>query len=612
MVGKNVWTLRFVGWAAGLLLGSLLSACGGGASETVAANSKQSPVDPAAATQVANYGTPQDAASVAKTVERLNLFFSEQRAAQQALSESAQGTSSTTASPTAVKSGVSPKVAPLSTQMPTHRFFNTRTGVHFYTASAEERDSIASQFPYFQQEGAAFYTHSAPANGLHAVYRFYNRVTGTHFYTVSNAERDAVLARLADVFTLEGVAWYARTEPAAGWQALYRFFNKRTGTHFYTASFEEQQSLLGNAEYSFEGKGYYVKGEPTSAPTDWQPPDGATPAIGNYAYFQSEDGDWVGQGRTYLYTPKDALFLVNSINGVLQMRVEGYEPWSAFLSVATKVTDWKVGLYTDVSRTSLFEGRDRVLDVDSQGRGCNNTSGWIALDQVAHDAQGELASFELRFEQQCELGRTALRGKIRWSKSDLLQPDGPVNPIPPTLWQPDVALIAVNGNMVYSESNVAWAGGAISPTQLKAIYTPDNTSSFSFTSRVTEPSTYGSNFFAGRAAAFGVSVSGLDGGVVWGDISAMSSIPRLQVGYYGNVALREFPNMALGAIRWTHVLGGIGDTTCWGNTKGWFAIDDVAYLGDELTRISARFEQTCHHWDGSDRTVRGQVRWAAP
>ena len=61
-----------------------------------------------------------------------------------------------------------------------YRFFNTQAGVHFYTASEMERDSILGNSPQFDLEGASF--TSAPASdnltGVAPVYRFLNTDTG--------------------------------------------------------------------------------------------------------------------------------------------------------------------------------------------------------------------------------------------------------------------------------------------------------------------------------------------------------------------------------------------------------------------------------------------------
>ena len=50
-----------------------------------------------------------------------------------------------------------PSIALGQTSIPIYRFYNVRTGCHFYTASAEERDMVIATWPgIFTYEGEAF------------------------------------------------------------------------------------------------------------------------------------------------------------------------------------------------------------------------------------------------------------------------------------------------------------------------------------------------------------------------------------------------------------------------------------------------------------------------
>lgn len=139
-----------------------------------------------------------------------------------------------------------------------YRFYNTRTGAHFYTVSTAERDSIKATLPYYTYEGAAYEVYGQAATGLSPVYRFFNRNTGTHLYTISETEKAAILASYP-FFSLDGVAFYASTTQQSGMRPVYRFYQTIGGFHFYTASETEKTSLLaaGNG-YSLDGPAYYI------------------------------------------------------------------------------------------------------------------------------------------------------------------------------------------------------------------------------------------------------------------------------------------------------------------------------------------------------------------
>jgi hypothetical protein len=138
------------------------------------------------------------------------------------------------------------------------RFFNTSNGSHFYTANAAERDSIISKLPQYRYEGNAFDTTATAATG-DEVFRFFNTSNSTHFYTISEAERDSIIARLPH-YKYEGAAYYAyETNVGGAHEELYRFFNTSNGTHFYTTSETERDSIMASLKhYKYEGIAYYV------------------------------------------------------------------------------------------------------------------------------------------------------------------------------------------------------------------------------------------------------------------------------------------------------------------------------------------------------------------
>ena len=152
---------------------------------------------------------------------------------------------------------LSPAVAP-STRTPVYRFFNSKTGAHFYTAKAVERDAVIASYPEFKYESIVFYANPGETAGLNPVYRFYNARTGAHFYTIKQAERDAVVASYPE-FKLDGPSWWAQTAEGNGATAVYRFYNATTGAHFYTASAGERDFVIATyPTFKYEQVAYYV------------------------------------------------------------------------------------------------------------------------------------------------------------------------------------------------------------------------------------------------------------------------------------------------------------------------------------------------------------------
>lgn len=146
------------------------------------------------------------------------------------------------------------------------RFYNEKTGTHFYTISAAERDKVLSNYPWFDYEGAVYWAYTSQQPGTLAVWRFFNTATGTHFYTQSEAEKNYVLATYP-VFAFEGAAYYAPADGAQlGSAPLYRFFNTKTGAHFYTTSAAERDLVEQKYPwFVYETVAYYVySSQPTT------------------------------------------------------------------------------------------------------------------------------------------------------------------------------------------------------------------------------------------------------------------------------------------------------------------------------------------------------------
>lgn len=95
-----------------------------------------------------------------------------------------------------------------------YRFFDTAHGTHFYTASAlEEQVLLASRPDLAYEPMATFYEHAAQQPGDVAVHRFFDTASGAHFYTASEAEYAALTTPGGPLYRAdlksEGIAFYA-------------------------------------------------------------------------------------------------------------------------------------------------------------------------------------------------------------------------------------------------------------------------------------------------------------------------------------------------------------------------------------------------------------------
>ena len=143
--------------------------------------------------------------------------------------------------------------------LPVYRFYNHRTGVHFYTASEAEKNSVvAKQSATYSLEGVAYALDTSATANKTPLFRFYNFKKGVHFYTASETEKNRCLSKLGNVYHYDGVVCNVATSPA-GAQPVYRFYNFKKGVHFYTASAAERDNTIHKlgATYRYEGVAYY-------------------------------------------------------------------------------------------------------------------------------------------------------------------------------------------------------------------------------------------------------------------------------------------------------------------------------------------------------------------
>ena len=140
-----------------------------------------------------------------------------------------------------------------------YRFFDPTSGGHFYTVDEIEKNFVQENLDNYTFEGETYKTYDPTTGGEgEEVYRFFNPSTGVHLYTTSEVERDSVIENL-DNFTYEGAKFYAFENPVEGSMPVYRFYEPTLGVHFYTPSEFEKDSVIENLDnYNFEGIAYYA------------------------------------------------------------------------------------------------------------------------------------------------------------------------------------------------------------------------------------------------------------------------------------------------------------------------------------------------------------------
>ena len=144
-----------------------------------------------------------------------------------------------------------------------YRFFDSLYGTHFYTASESEAQQVAAARPDMVAEGVggiglqALAGSAGDPNAV-AVFRFFDTVYGTHFFTASAAERDTVIATRSDLQYESSSIFYEHATEQPGDTPVYRFFDNVRGTHFYTDDAAERANIMASrTDLVAEGIGFY-------------------------------------------------------------------------------------------------------------------------------------------------------------------------------------------------------------------------------------------------------------------------------------------------------------------------------------------------------------------
>lgn len=133
------------------------------------------------------------------------------------------------------------------------------------------------------------------------VYRLYNNKTGTHFYTLDPAERDRAVEKWRE-FTYEGVGFYAYGTSGMANNTVYRFYNTRTNAHFFTISRDEQEAVLRKYPwYHYEGVSWYANTSSGSGATQMYRFYNKKTATHFYTISQAERDQVIARYPHYIY-----------------------------------------------------------------------------------------------------------------------------------------------------------------------------------------------------------------------------------------------------------------------------------------------------------------------
>jgi len=153
---------------------------------------------------------------------------------------------------------------------------------------------------------------------------FQNKATGAQFWTLSGREKDRLLTVYHELWTCEGVGWYAYVAPDAkpGLLPVYRFWSPAQDKHFYTMSESEKEKVLAEStggKWISEGAVFYVFGQ-FSHPADTAAVSRISDPTNGYSWTMHPTQEQKGDVAWYAHPAQNAPAGAGIENAVFRWR----------------------------------------------------------------------------------------------------------------------------------------------------------------------------------------------------------------------------------------------------------------------------------------------------
>jgi hypothetical protein len=135
-----------------------------------------------------------------------------------------------------------------------------------------------------------------------------------------------------------------------------------------------------------------------------------------FLYFNSEPGDYIGEGIEQTWSPEDGVFTVTGdvSSNVVSIDFDGTSWWYLNFAAPSGQT-LHPGPYEDATRYPFQSPTLPGLSVYGNGSGCNTLTGRFDILEISYTSGGEIDRFAADFEQHCDGEDPALFGSIRYN-----------------------------------------------------------------------------------------------------------------------------------------------------------------------------------------------------
>lgn len=130
--------------------------------------------------------------------------------------------------------------------------------------------------------------------------------------------------------------------------------------------------------------------------------------------MSSDHGDYIGGGADYRYTLANANIGFSGDRHFVQMGISSDKGDSWSLEFQAPSDDILAPHSTYKATRYPFNDAGAGMNIDGDGRGCNQLSGTFTVDDIATNSSGEVTHAKIEFEQHCEKKKPALHGVLEY------------------------------------------------------------------------------------------------------------------------------------------------------------------------------------------------------
>lgn len=136
--------------------------------------------------------------------------------------------------------------------------------------------------------------------------------------------------------------------------------------------------------------------------------------------YQSQAGDYIGQGLTRSYTPTDGPMTIdrsalNTVHFSFRGNTVPNGPWWDVYFAAPQGETLTARAYEGAMRWPFQAATAPGLSMFGEGRGCNTLTGRFVVHEVEFGPGNQVVRFSADFEQHCDGMTPALFGQVRWN-----------------------------------------------------------------------------------------------------------------------------------------------------------------------------------------------------